>query len=37
MTILTQLPPIEDVLPHRGNMLLIDRLIEFNDESLIAA
>ena len=36
MTILTQLPPIEDVLPHRGSMLLIDRLIEFNNESTIA-
>lgn len=36
MTIHTQLPPIEDVLPHRGNMLLIDRLLEFSHESLIA-
>lgn len=31
-----QLPHIEDVLPHRGNMLLIDRLIEFNNESAVA-
>ena len=36
MTVRTQLPPIEDVLPHRGNMLLIDCLIEFNNESTIA-
>jgi predicted hotdog family 3-hydroxylacyl-ACP dehydratase len=36
MTIRAQLPPIEDVLPHRDNMLLIDRLIEFNNESIIA-
>jgi predicted hotdog family 3-hydroxylacyl-ACP dehydratase len=36
MTTRTQLPPVEDVLPHRGNMLFIDRLIEFNNESLIA-
>lgn len=30
------LPHIEDVLPHRGNMLLIDRLIAFNNESTVA-
>ena len=36
MTISKQLPPIEDVLPHRGNMLLIDRLIEFGSESTVS-
>jgi predicted hotdog family 3-hydroxylacyl-ACP dehydratase len=36
MTVRIQLPSIEDVLPHRGNMLLIDCLIEFNNESTIA-
>ena len=36
MTIPNQLPRIEEVLQHRGNMLLIDHLIEFNDESMVA-
>ncbi len=27
MTIAMQLPPIQDVLPHRGTMLMIDRLL----------
>jgi len=31
-----QLPDIEEVLQHRGNMLLIDHLIEFNNESVVA-
>ncbi len=31
-----QLPPIEEVLQHRGSMLFIDRLVEFNNESSIA-
>lgn len=36
MTTHNQLPRIEEVLQHRGNMLLIDHLIEFNNESIIA-
>lgn len=36
VTMFNQLPHIEEVLQHRGNMLLIDLLIEFNNESLIA-
>ena len=30
-----QLPDIEEVLQHRGNMRLIDQLIEFNNESIV--
>ena len=29
-------PPIEDILPHRGTMLLLDRLIEFEANLAIA-
>ena len=36
MTICNQLPHIEEVLQHRGNMLLIDRLIKFNSNAIIA-
>lgn len=36
MTIHNQLPGLEVILPHRGNMLLIDRLIDFNNESMVA-
>ena len=36
MTITNQLPDIEEVLQHRGNMRLIDHLIEFNNESIVA-
>ncbi len=32
----SQLPHIEEVLQHRGNMRLIDHLIEFNNESIVA-
>jgi len=31
-----QLPVIEDILPHRGNMLFINRLIDFTSESTVA-
>lgn len=36
MTNRTELPPVEDVLPHRGNMRLIDHLITFSNESVVA-
>ena len=29
-------PPIEALIPHRGTMLLLDRVIEFSDEMAIA-
>jgi len=29
-------PPIEDILPHRGTMLLLDRVEQWDDESLAA-
>jgi predicted hotdog family 3-hydroxylacyl-ACP dehydratase len=30
------LPPIRDVVPHSGRMLLLDRLVAFDDDSLTA-
>ncbi len=36
MTVCNQLPHIEEVLQHRGNMLLIDHLVKFNNNSIIA-
>lgn len=36
MTIPNRLPDIEDVLQHRGNMRLIDHLIAFENESIVA-
>jgi predicted hotdog family 3-hydroxylacyl-ACP dehydratase len=30
------LPPIEDIIPHRGTMLLLDRVIAFENESTTA-
>jgi len=30
------LPPIEDLLPHRGTMLLLDRVVEFADDAVVA-
>ena len=29
-------PPVEQILPHRGTMLLIDAILAFDDESLTA-
>ncbi len=29
----TALPPIEDILPHRGTMLLLDRVLDFDAET----
>jgi predicted hotdog family 3-hydroxylacyl-ACP dehydratase len=36
MSLLTSLPPVKDLLPHRGTMLLLDRLVEFGDDTTIA-
>jgi predicted hotdog family 3-hydroxylacyl-ACP dehydratase len=36
MNMRNSLPPIEELLPHRGTMLLLDRLIEFENDSTIA-
>lgn len=30
------LPPIEDLLPHRGTMLLLDRVVEFAGDTVVA-
>ena len=30
------LPPIEDLIPHRGTMLLLDRVLEFFEEEAVA-
>jgi predicted hotdog family 3-hydroxylacyl-ACP dehydratase len=30
------LPPVEEILPHRGTMLLIDAVLACDDESLVA-
>lgn len=30
------LPPIEDLIPHRGSMLLLDRVVDFDAESACA-
>ncbi len=30
------LPPIEDLLPHRGTMLLLDRVTEFSGDTAVA-
>jgi predicted hotdog family 3-hydroxylacyl-ACP dehydratase len=32
-TMTATFPPIEDIIAHRGNMLLIDRLVDFDAES----
>ncbi len=29
-------PPIEELLPHRGTMLLLDRVVDFSGEALVA-
>lgn len=29
-------PPIEELLPHRGTMLLLDRVVDFSSEALVA-
>jgi predicted hotdog family 3-hydroxylacyl-ACP dehydratase len=36
MTSANSLPPIEEILQHRGTMLLLDRMIESNIDSAIA-
>lgn len=36
MNTLNPLPPIEDLLPHRGTMRLLDRVIAFESESATA-
>jgi predicted hotdog family 3-hydroxylacyl-ACP dehydratase len=33
---MTDFPPIEELIPHRGTMLLIDRVIEFADGKAVA-
>lgn len=33
MRYLNNLPPIEDLLPHRGTMLLLDHIVAFDNES----
>ena len=30
------LPSVDDILPHRGDMLLIDRLLQFDESQLVA-
>lgn len=33
---MTDYPPVEELLPHRGTMLLLDRITEFAGQSLVA-
>ncbi len=33
---MTSMPPIEELLPHRGTMLLLDRLVGFSDHEVEA-
>jgi predicted hotdog family 3-hydroxylacyl-ACP dehydratase len=36
MSAMTDFPPIEELIPHRGTMLLLDRVIEFSDGRVLA-
>ena len=36
MTAGSNLPPVEDILPHRGTMLLLDRVLAFDNEKASA-
>jgi len=36
MSAMTDFPPVEELIPHRGTMLLIDRVIEFSDGIAVA-
>ncbi|MEI7614070.1 MAG: hotdog family protein [Betaproteobacteria bacterium] len=33
---MTEFPPIEELIPHRGSMLLLDRVVEFDGEKAVA-
>lgn len=36
MTVSETQPPIDDLLPHRGTMLMLDRVIEFSGNAVVA-
>ena len=36
MPVPDKFPPIETLIPHRGTMLLLDKVLEFNDERIVA-